>query len=337
VNGPQRSRPDRGFALLIVLWFLVLLTLIATRLVGDARVDLALARNILVAARAEALADAAVMRAVYLLGDPRPDQRWNADDAPRKLALAEGEATILVEDERAKINVNHASRELMTALFTVLGTDQGAAEAAIEAILRHRGGDNGGAQQAGAVAPAAAPSPGTSAPAASAAAPSEAASSGAPPSGSAAAGSGPPGSSKGRPFVALEEIAGLPQMNAVLFAVVRPYLTPYGESAEPDPKKAPAPIRRALETLHRSGAGAPPASPGQAPQANDAAAPAGFQVIDAPADAAGTPATAAIFRIVAVAKTADAEFRREAVVKLDPSSAKGYGMLAWQALPAPEP
>jgi hypothetical protein len=45
----------------------------------------------------------------------------------------------------------------------------------------------------------------------------------------------------------------------------------------------------------------------------------------------------AIFRIVAIVKTAEAEFRREAVVRIDPGNAKGYGVLAWQALPPPAP
>src|SRR5262249_48185100 len=128
-------------------------------------------------------------------------------------------------------------------------------------------------------------------------------------SGSATGGAGASAAAKGRPFVALEELAGLPRMNAGLFAAARPYLTPYGDSAEPDPKIAPPPIKRALEAVHRSGTGTstPTPAPGMPtdqaqPQANGAAA--GFQVIDAGGNAPGTQGTAnAIFRIVAIVKT----------------------------------
>ncbi len=297
---PQLRTRDRGFALLIVLWFLMLLTLIATRLVGDARGDLALARNIVVAAKAEAVADAAVIRAVYALGDPRPEQRWMADGTLRRLALPDGEAAILVENERTKINVNHASRELLSALFAATGADRGAADAIVDAILQRRGGDGAAPPPSGAPNPAAAPTAAV----------------------------------KGRPFVALEELGALPQMNAAIFAAARPYLTPYGESAEPDAKTAPPAVRRALDAVH----GASASSVAGQPQAMGGAQAPSFLAIDAPADAASASgAASAIFRIVATAKASGGEFRREAVVKLDPGSAKGYGILAWQALRAAAP
>ena len=53
-------RQSRGFALIVVAWYLVLLAAIGTYLLANARSETAVARNIRSAASAEALADAGI-------------------------------------------------------------------------------------------------------------------------------------------------------------------------------------------------------------------------------------------------------------------------------------
>lgn len=72
---------DRGFALLIVLWAVVLLALLATRLMAAGRTELQLSANLRGAAEAEAAADGAVQEAMFHLLNP--SDAWRADGADR--------------------------------------------------------------------------------------------------------------------------------------------------------------------------------------------------------------------------------------------------------------
>src|SRR5882762_988206 len=109
-------RRGAGFALIVVLWFLVLIAAIGTYLMANARLEIARARNILIAARAEALADGAIAQAVFNLTDPSAATAWKLDGTPHSITLAGGETTIRMFDEGAKINPNHASDKLIAAL-----------------------------------------------------------------------------------------------------------------------------------------------------------------------------------------------------------------------------
>src|SRR5579862_1707891 len=112
-NDPCRSRSAQGFALFIVLWFLVLLAAVGTYLLANARTEVALAHNIRAAAHAEALADAGIARAVFSLTDPAPEGRWRLDGTEYHLSLSGGEITIRLGDEAQKIDPNAASASLM--------------------------------------------------------------------------------------------------------------------------------------------------------------------------------------------------------------------------------
>ena len=129
---PRRSavpsgRSRNGFALIIVLWFLVLIAAIGAYMVANARSQTALAHNILAATRAEAVADAAVAQSVFNLMEPDDKKRWRLDDTPYVIALPGGQATVRLEDERSKINPNLASDKLLAALFEAVGMDNGRA------------------------------------------------------------------------------------------------------------------------------------------------------------------------------------------------------------------
>jgi len=113
-----------GFALIVVLWFLVLISTIGIYMMANARSETALARNTLAAARAEALADGAVAQAAasQMLSDPT--KRWLLDGTPHELNMPGGHATLRMIDESLKINPNLASDVLMSGLFQALGLDR---------------------------------------------------------------------------------------------------------------------------------------------------------------------------------------------------------------------
>ena len=128
---------DRGFALLLVLWSLVLLTLITTRLITAGRTEAKLAGNLRGAAAAEMVADAAVHETMFHLLDRGPDG-WRPTARPRLLTLPGGTATVQIEDEAGRVNPNQASVALLQALLRGVGADAGAARGIAAAIADWR-------------------------------------------------------------------------------------------------------------------------------------------------------------------------------------------------------
>lgn len=146
----QKAAEDKGFALLIVLWAVVLLTFLVTQLTAAGRTELQLATNLRSAATAEAAADGAVHEAVFHLLDP--SDPWGADGTERVLRVAGGRALLRIEDEAGKINPNSASPELLRALLRRLDADSRTADSLAAAIVDWRFPSSQG-QPGGAKAP----------------------------------------------------------------------------------------------------------------------------------------------------------------------------------------
>ncbi len=131
-----RGLEDRGFALLIVLWAVVLLTLLATQLTAAGRTELQLAANLRAGVAAEAAADGAIHAAVFhLLDTPDP---WLADGVERALRVPGGQAMVRIDDEAGKVNPNTASPELLRALLRRLDADSRTADRLAAAIVDWR-------------------------------------------------------------------------------------------------------------------------------------------------------------------------------------------------------
>jgi general secretion pathway protein K len=133
---PARSG-SRGFALLIVLWALVLLALIVTELGASGRVETKIARNLMANAEAEAAADGAVHQAIFHLSDAGA-QGWQVDQTVHRLTVGPIPVAVSVEDESGKINPNIATPDLLRALFVVLGADPTLAQAVAQSIVDWR-------------------------------------------------------------------------------------------------------------------------------------------------------------------------------------------------------
>jgi len=138
-RGPTAARRRQaGFALLLVLWSLLLLSTVTAGLNRDARDEIRLARNGAAAARAEALADGGVVRAVYGLLDLRPEERWRGDGRPYAFPLGAGRIDVRIQDEAGLIDVNAAPEELLASLFAVLGAPDDVAAAVARGIVERR-------------------------------------------------------------------------------------------------------------------------------------------------------------------------------------------------------
>lgn len=126
------SRPEQGTALIVTLWILGLLSLVAAAFMADSRTTSKLAQNLAENARAEALADAGVYRAVAALLDPAHQPR--IDGSAYRWMFGGGTIMISIQDEAGKIDLNTASDQLLEGLFVSVGSEPKAARKLVRAV-----------------------------------------------------------------------------------------------------------------------------------------------------------------------------------------------------------
>jgi general secretion pathway protein K len=278
------TESSRGFALLAVLWFLVLIAAIGTYLMANARSETAIARNILAAARAEALAGAGIAQAAFHLSGTLASDRWKPDGTWYRVVLPAGEVRIRLHDETGKINPNRVSAALMSALFEAAGLDRFAARrlgAAVAVWVRP-------AAEARQII-------------ATKEQYRDAGKNYAPPN---------------APIESIDELQLVLGMTPRILASVRPYLTIHTQAGQPDRNYASPLVRQAIDLARLQSRAS---AEGAVTPANSSAA-----------VAAGNPAET-IFEIEAKALTVDGGiFVRHAVLKIDPSSPRGYAVLEWR-------
>ena len=137
-------RRQRGIVLVIVLWVLALLGIVAASFQRDTRVETRVTRNLVENAKAEALADAGVQRAMLGLLDPDDTKAWLANGTPYQLSLGEGFPSGEVEHGEAPVQPlrdDHPVREVRSelgrkgdAVLAIKLLDELAEQAAVEAV-----------------------------------------------------------------------------------------------------------------------------------------------------------------------------------------------------------
>ena len=131
---PAVRRENGGFALIIVLWTLVLIAFIVVHLTATGRTEVRIATNIVANAVAQAAADGAIFEAIFNLSDPQPEQRWPVDGNAREVSIGNSRVTIRLEDEAWWINPNSASPALLEASLRFTGSDPESARRVANAI-----------------------------------------------------------------------------------------------------------------------------------------------------------------------------------------------------------
>jgi general secretion pathway protein K len=128
-----------GFALLIVLWTLVLVAFIVAHVTASGRTEVRIAGNLVANAVAGAAADGAIFAAIFNLMDPKTDQHWAMDRTARELTIGGSRVMVRLEDEAGRINPNWASPALLQALLRVAGSDPESARRLAAAISEWAG------------------------------------------------------------------------------------------------------------------------------------------------------------------------------------------------------
>ncbi len=132
-----------GVALVLVMWVAVLLTVIASSFIVERRTETLVVRNSVSMARAEAIADAGVQRAVFEMyrTDNSPDG-WKRDGSTYDWSFDNVPVKVEIRDESAKIDINTAADALLRGLFLSQGLADDEAAAIVDAILDWRDPDS---------------------------------------------------------------------------------------------------------------------------------------------------------------------------------------------------
>jgi general secretion pathway protein K len=215
-RGAPRSRAERrsaGFALLIVLWTLVLIAFLVLHLTASGRTEIRIATNLEANAIVTAAADGAISAAIFNLSAPQPEARWPINGPSHQLTIGDCRVVVRLENEAARINPNLASPALIEALLRAVGSDPASARSVAEAIADWVGSS---------------PTPKT----ADALAAQYRA---------AGLDYAPPGA----PFESLDELSRVLGVTPALYAALRPHLTLFGPP-EPEPAGADPVVAAAL-------------------------------------------------------------------------------------------
>lgn len=212
IGSPSAATRERGFALLIVLWTLVLIAFVVGRLTGAGTTEIRIAGNLAANAAARAAADGAIYQAIFELSGPEPQSRWALDGTPHEMTIGPSRIIVRVENEAMRVNPNLASPSLVAALLQVLGDDPQQAANLAAAIAEWVGKP---------VEPGALPR--------------------AEPAAGPAGGYRPPRA----PAESVDELAEIRGMTPQILAVLRPHLTLLGP-ANPDPTTTDQAVAAAL-------------------------------------------------------------------------------------------
>lgn len=117
---------QRGIALVVVLWVMLLLTVIASGYSISIRIETELARHAMETARARHIAEAGIAIALTELFKERDDatKKWRADGTVYVSEFDGIELRIAIEDEAGKIDLNGALPELLKGLVQTITLDE---------------------------------------------------------------------------------------------------------------------------------------------------------------------------------------------------------------------
>ena len=114
---------QKGIALIIVLWILLLVTISTGAYTLMARMDQLEAHTVLSGTRARMAAEAGLNLTVLSLRDPDETSRLVPDGRPYTLQFQDVTVEVKVTDERGKLNINAADETTLAQLFSANGLE----------------------------------------------------------------------------------------------------------------------------------------------------------------------------------------------------------------------
>ena len=141
MNGACRINSQRGIALILVLWALLLLTIVTGSFALMARMDRLEANSLLSGTQARLSAEAAINLAVLALRDPEDETRMLADGRAYQTEIDGILVEVRAIDERGKLDINATDELTLANLFTGNGMEPDRAELLAAAVMDWRDED----------------------------------------------------------------------------------------------------------------------------------------------------------------------------------------------------
>ena len=212
-----RINSQRGIALVLVLWALLLLTIVTGSFALMARMDRLEAHTLLSGTQARLSAQAAINLAVLALRDPDDETRMLADGRVYSTELDGVQVEVSAIDERGKLDINATDELTLANLFTGHGLEPDAAEVLAAAVLDWRDEDElervNGAEEDAYLAAGLEVGPAN------------------------------------RPFMMTEELLQVIGMSYEFYRKLEPAITVFSRTPEPDPAFAPVEALMALPDI----------------------------------------------------------------------------------------
>jgi general secretion pathway protein K len=133
---------DRGFALVLVLWVLSLLTIMAGSFALTMRRESTIVAGIKDNAGAIAAAEAGVAYAEMMLLHPEQNKKWRADGNIYQVGFGSTKIRLRLLSESGKIDINNANQALLQSIFAQAQLDEEKQAKLIGAILDWRDQDD---------------------------------------------------------------------------------------------------------------------------------------------------------------------------------------------------
>ena len=132
---------NRGFALMLVIWVLILLSIIATSFSSLVRVETRSGSWLSEQTKMQATAMAAIHRGILGASVRDKDQRWNPDGLAHELPWHDYQVSITLRSEGGKIDINYAPKSLLLGLFQNV-LQNGESASLVDALIDWRDRDS---------------------------------------------------------------------------------------------------------------------------------------------------------------------------------------------------
>jgi general secretion pathway protein K len=125
---------QRGFALIVVLWTMTLLSFVVAQFTASGRTEAQIATNSRGIAAAQAAADGAVQQAILRL----LQGSWQPDGSAQQILVGGVPVTVWIENQSHKLNPNLVSAGAMQQVLMRIGVDRAKAASLAAAIVEWR-------------------------------------------------------------------------------------------------------------------------------------------------------------------------------------------------------
>lgn len=116
-----RSDDQCGFALVVVIWILTLLSLIATSFTASMRTETAVSANMIDDLRARAHLEAGVHLGIGILSGAGLPEGWDLDGRPVEVEFDDVRLSLALQSESGKFDLNSGSDEILLRLLKAAG------------------------------------------------------------------------------------------------------------------------------------------------------------------------------------------------------------------------